>query len=308
MLYNIIPPTVFLVSLAGVVVILSRGVSRLRGQELAASLEAAATTTSPPHDKLLKPTTKGVHLITDRLKDLRGLGASLGASIAAGFKKIGPLFAAGFGKLSVLRSMRLPRRRKKQQMSAPAPAPVATKAPKVEAKKKVVSSTIEKPAPKATPVITKTVVALQKKKRSVYARESLTEKATTELEAGNLDKAEDMLLNHIVKKPRDEQAYLLLAEVACRRGGWEEALEIYEQLIAWQASAPGIHACLGKAALHAGKLTYALEELQQAHEEEPANKEVLQGLLKIAQVFDNQVLISSAQEKLAALDQKQPAS
>lgn len=116
------------------------------------------------------------------------------------------------------------------------------------------------------------------------------------------DQAEDLLIPYIVQHSKDVGAYMLLGKVALGKEHWEEALEIFEQVISMDESLKGARAGLGHAALKQGKMTLALSSLQRAHDENPEDTQVLQDLLTIAQRMDNKVLERSVREDMAKLE------
>lgn len=153
------------------------------------------------------------------------------------------------------------------------------------------------PEPKATPTLTLTTAfhrphAPQKKKVSALQR------AQQALQEKKYQHAEDILVDHIVHHTKDTRAYMLLGRVATERADWQEAMEIYEQVIRWQPAEPGAQAGLGIAAYNCGRYSKALQALQRAHEEDPGNLVVLHDLLGIAQKMDNPALQRAIQTKL----------
>lgn len=134
-----------------------------------------------------------------------------------------------------------------------------------------------------------------------HQKHSPIQEARSALEHSNLDEAEDVLVPYIIRHAHDSAAYLLLGGVAERRGDWQEAVEIYQQVLKINRSQHGVRAALGHAAFKAGKLTLALQSLQKAHDEDPTNILILEELLKIAQRMDNRVLKQSFEQKIASL-------
>jgi tetratricopeptide (TPR) repeat protein len=128
-------------------------------------------------------------------------------------------------------------------------------------------------------------------------------KAAEAIAATQYDQAEDILVPYIVGHAKDTRAYMMLGQAAVGKGTWDEALEIYQQVVKINIRAEGAQAALGRAALHEGKMTLALQALQRAHDQDPANKAVLKLLLTIAKRMDNQVLKKSVLEKLSELKQ-----
>lgn len=78
MLYDIIPPTVFVLSLGGVIVILSRVIVRMQRAEVSASVQSAATTRTS-HQRLFSPSRRGVQAVTSRAVLARQFVQQLGS-------------------------------------------------------------------------------------------------------------------------------------------------------------------------------------------------------------------------------------
>lgn len=140
---------------------------------------------------------------------------------------------------------------------------------------------------------------VRKKKMSVL------EEARLALAEADYGRAEDILVNHIVEHTKDTGAYLLLGKAAMGRQAWTEAIEIYEQVMAWNENQKGVWADMGHAAYCAGKYTKALPALQRAADEDPTNMQVLEDLMKIARNMDNPALQHAIQEKQARLTERE---
>lgn len=121
------------------------------------------------------------------------------------------------------------------------------------------------------------------------------------IEEAHFDQAEEILVPYLVEHAKDTSAYMLLGKVAMARGAWEEAFEIFQQVVRIDDSAPDAQAQLGCAAIKQGKFTIALLALQRAHEVDPRNIGILEQLLAIAQRLDNHVLQKSVLEQLVDL-------
>jgi TolA-binding protein len=135
-----------------------------------------------------------------------------------------------------------------------------------------------------------------------HAQSTPLSQAEIALSSKNYKKAEFLLLNHITKHTKDTAAYMLLGQVALAQENWSDAVEIFEQVIAWDENYFGAQAALGFAACRAGKLTRAIQALQRAHEADPENVVVLQDLLIIARRMDNPALQHSITKKLEELE------
>ncbi|MEX1112747.1 MAG: hypothetical protein WEC84_04760 [Candidatus Andersenbacteria bacterium] len=126
--------------------------------------------------------------------------------------------------------------------------------------------------------------------------------AAEAIHAEQYEKAEDILVPYIVQHSREAKAYMLLGKAALGREAWEEAMEIFEQVLNIDDAQKGARAGLGHAALKIGKMTVALSSLQRAHDEDGGDPQVLQDLLTIAQRMDNKVLARSVKEDLAKIE------
>ena len=131
--------------------------------------------------------------------------------------------------------------------------------------------------------------------------DSALAQARNAIQEAEYDKAEDILIPYIVQHSRDAKAYMLLGRAALGRSAYDEAIEIFQQVLKINPDQKGVHAGIGRAALSKGKMTLALQSLQRAHDQDPANKEVLKDLLTIAKRMDNRVLQASVKEQLAEL-------
>ncbi len=130
-------------------------------------------------------------------------------------------------------------------------------------------------------------------------------RASLALEKGELARVEDILVPYLAKNTQDAQAYMILGQTALQRESWEEAIEIFQQVLKISDKAPGAQASLGHAALESGHLILALESLQRAHNTEPSNIQVLEDLLTIAERQDNIVLKKSVGGQLQKLKDHQ---
>lgn len=149
---------------------------------------------------------------------------------------------------------------------------------------------------------TKVVKAKELQKRALSIPSGPLGQAITALQDQQYDQAEDILVPYIVQHSRDAKAYMLLGKAALGKQAWEEALEIFEQVLAIDDSLSGVRAVLGHAALKMGKMTLALSSLQRAHDEDPSDVQVLQDLLTIAQRMDNKVLERSVKENMSKIE------
>ena len=134
-------------------------------------------------------------------------------------------------------------------------------------------------------------------------KKSPLQEAAEALEHLQTKRAEDLLVPYIVKHPKDTDAYMMLGRAAINRHAWNEATEIFEQVIKLKPETEGCYAALGQAALEAGNLTKAIQTLQRAHDQNPQNVFVIKCLLQIASRMDNRPLQQSLNLELQQLEQ-----
>lgn len=127
------------------------------------------------------------------------------------------------------------------------------------------------------------------------------EAARVVLQEGKYDRAEDILIPYIVQHSKEAKAYMLLGQSALGQRAWEEAIEIFQQVLKIDETEPGVYVLLGRAAFEARKFTLAIQTLQKAHDEDSTNAEVLEMLLTIAKRMDNKILEKSVRADLANL-------
>ncbi len=291
---------------------MARGLTRMRRATFSQSIKAAETTSFATHaSEVLQPTQKSVQAIRSRAVLVRQWLAQAQGGIKYVSQRTGGVSRASVTKVTqgiapAARSLiqglrsRLPRRSpieaQEPDLEAlfalpPTETEVAVAPPAI--KTRVVETPVE---PKATPTLTLTTFhrahAPAKKKLSALQR------ALQALQEKNYQHAEDILVDHIVHHTKDTKAYMLLGRVASARADWQEAMEIYEQVVRWHPEEPGAQAGLGIAAYNCGRYSKALQALQRAHEEDPTNLVVLNDLLGIAQKMDNPALQRSIQTKL----------
>lgn len=153
--------------------------------------------------------------------------------------------------------------------------------------------------------------AAQEPKRGIMSQmmqrpkeETILEKAERMIEGNNFDEAEDVLVPYIMKHASDTKAYMLLGAASMGKGSWEEAMEIFQQVLKINNEESQAHAQLGHAALQAGKFTVAIQALQRARDNDPENISIREDLLFIARRMDNKVVVRGLLEELEALKQK----
>ncbi len=114
--------------------------------------------------------------------------------------------------------------------------------------------------------------------------------------------AEKTLVPFLVKNPRHARAYMLLGQAALGRQNWEEAAEIFEQVVTIAPDTKDCYTCLGYAHYKAGNLTKAMETLKIAHDADPDNVVIIKRLLAIARCMDNAPLQHSLSARLKELE------
>ncbi len=134
--------------------------------------------------------------------------------------------------------------------------------------------------------------------------ETQLEKAERMISENNFDSAEDILVPYIMKHAADTKAYMLLGKASMGKGAWEEAMEIFQQVLKINNEEVDAHALFGHAALQAGKFTIAMQSLQRARDNDPENISIREDLLFIARRMDNKVVVKGVLEGLEALKQK----
>ncbi|MCE9643415.1 MAG: tetratricopeptide repeat protein [Candidatus Andersenbacteria bacterium] len=134
--------------------------------------------------------------------------------------------------------------------------------------------------------------------------ETVLEKAERMISENNFDSAEDLLVPYIMKHATDTKAYMLLGRSAMGKGSWDEAVEIFQQVLKMSNEEVEAQALLGHCALQAGKFTMAMQALQRARDNDPENISIREDLLFIARRMDNKVVVRGVLEELEALKQK----
>lgn len=308
MLYDILPPLLFFVSLAGMTAVISRVLMRLKRSELSAAIQTEGASGMHSAQQLFNPGESKVTFMKSRLT---AVGNSVAQSVSE-FKKVmqkkqpsvaitapRSTWRERFTRIQNRLKAQLKRIKRKPRLVAlpvsPPPAPVQPR---------VTLQRVEKPpVPTRLETTTQRLQALVKKSR---ATTSPVQAAQQALSGKNLAEAEDILVPYLAKHPKNTVAYLLLSEIAVVRGRWDEAIEILEQVIQLDRTAPGAYAKLGEAALAGGRVTRALEALQRAHDADPKDISVLKNLFKIAQRRDDRVLQKSVVHRMVLLAPDDP--
>jgi tetratricopeptide (TPR) repeat protein len=301
------PPSIFIISLSGIIVVMARGMVRSRRSQFAQSVQSAGDT-SPfrqPTD-VLRPTQKSVQAIRSRAMLVgRWLNQSKKAAFGGAvfmraklrvFRQRGAYLSAWQQKMSATR-LGLWQRVKNRLKRSPAPAfpepnidALFTQTPEL-----VVTTRLVTTAPTAKPTPRRDGRAEPTKKMTALQR------AQQALNAKDYQHAEGILVDHIIHHTKDTKAYMLLGKIALAKSDWPEAVEIFEQVLTLHPEEPGVQAGLGIAAYNCGRYSKALQTLQRAHAEDPTNRTVLTDLLAIAQKMDNPALQRSIKAKIKEL-------
>lgn len=130
------------------------------------------------------------------------------------------------------------------------------------------------------------------------------EKAADAMEKKDYETAEDILVTYIMKHSSDTKAYIMLGRTAIGKEAWDEAIEIFQQVIKLDNSIVDAYAELGHAALNIGKFTLAIQSLQHARDMDAKNIRIREELLFIARRMDNKVVEKGVLEELAELKQE----
>lgn len=326
MLYDIAPPLLFFGSIGGIILLVSRVVSRIKRRQFSEAIQAEGRRPTKSAQELLNPNENKIKLMRSRLA---ATASSLGKSLTS-LKELpakvrerraervkrnqegpAPRSSAGAERSGV----RPPRSSWRQQLSAASeklsrlrglgrrPAP-----PQPEGAPRISLRRIETSSKDAlTPRVETTAERLQAFVRKQRATTSPVQEAQAALGAGKYERAEDILIPYLAKHPKNASAYMVLGEVALKRNSWDEAIEIFEQVIRLDKATPRAYAKLGEACLGGGRVTRALEALQRAHDADSQDIVVLKQLLNIGQHMDNRVLQKSVLQKLIVLAPDDPS-
>lgn len=330
MLYDVIPPLLLFTSLGGIVVVVSRVVMRMKRQELSHAIQAEGARVTRPAHKLLNPVDSQISLMKNRLVVI----ATSAAKSAASLKNIPAQIkdARARGKQAA-REVPAPHRASAASSGAGGVQPPQTSwrdrlssayestTKNVGNLKQTIQARLTQPP--LPPAMTTSTIKLHKvdvspkikptpriettaeKIQSLVTRRSKVsplKQAQAALAQRNFSRAENILVPYIVKHPKNTDAYMLLGEAAIGRQAWEEATEIFAQVLSIDPQAGDAYAQLGLSHIQAGHFTRALEALQRAHDADSDNVVVLKNLLTIAQRMDNKVLQKSVLQKLLVLE------
>lgn len=304
MLYNVLPPLVFFASLGGTIFVVSRVVTRLHRQNLAT---AARTTSARDLAVLLKPSQNSVHVIKNRLSLA---GHLIQQSLLRTKEKIVSFRSQLAKKSQTLSIPAVPTAKLKRAITSPTNRLLKIrqilKDRALKAKIKEKPTPVEsKPtlrivvAPVAKPLVKKDTLA--KKIFSKKPKATPLDTARQQLSACRYQSAEKTLVPFLAKHPKNTRAYMLLGKAALGRHNWDEASEVFEQVISLKPNTKGCYAALGYANYKAGKLTKALEALKKAHDTDPHNVAIIKRLLSIARRMDVRPLQHSLTAQLAEL-------
>jgi len=315
MLYDVLPPLVFFASLGGIILVVSRVVLRIRKEQFADSLQATmhrarAARSSKIEDlaQIIGPSKKSVRVIKNRIAlinhAVQNNAARFGTSIQALGGKSRQALTNKIVALKEFAAERRAAKLKKDKVSSRTSSPTKPKLTAVETKP---SDTTQQEESKTK---RDDVISSQNKKK-FFAKKKVAsplKQARQALDTDNHEKAEDVLVPYLAKHPKETRAYMMLGEIAMARHDWEEAMEVFEQVVSLDPRAKGGYAGLGRAALEAGKFTRAIEALQRAHDADPSNTTIIRQLLKIARRMDNAPMQHSLLEELLAIRRTQRQS
>lgn len=333
MLYDILPPLVLFGSLGGIIFLVSRVVGRLGRHEVVVAIRREAAL--PGHlrpERVVRLHERGVQPIHSRLLMIktawRGLGQRLQAVpfVLRPFRHARNNIVQRFIHVTVrvrryVTKIRLDRHTaqvltnvsdQKSQMEPT--TEVAAKLPSTSTflrKQLSVSSrdtSKEMLVPKRSIEEKKEGKAAAEKKAAVPSAPpatlspSILASAQESLAAARYQQVEELLVPYLAEHTKDTAAYMVLGRAALGQESWQEALEIFEQVVRLNDREPEAHACLGFAAFKSGKFSLALQTLQRAQNDDPEDTATLEYLLAIAKHMDNRPLQRSVLERLIELN------
>lgn len=280
------------------IVILSRGVTRLRRATHAAHLQTGLKAKVSAMSDVLRPAQKSVQAVGSRAAIIRLWFFEALRKFAAGMRHIKPTLARlpnAARRLVQLGRRYLPKGKVREPNLETLFSPT-----EMAIKTRVVEVAPASPPAQPAAVLSRPHGPKKKPKLSPLQR------AQAALHDKDWQHAEDILVDYIVHHTKDTKAYMLLGRIATAKANWPEAMEIYEQVVSLRPSEPGAQAGLGTAAYNCGRYAKALAALQRAHEADPTNMAVLKNLLDIAHKMDNPALQHSIDVKLQDLSNPVP--
>ncbi|MEK7499073.1 MAG: hypothetical protein AAB649_00515, partial [Patescibacteria group bacterium] len=325
MLYDVLPPLLLFISFGGIIIVFSRVILRMRHVQFSEDIQAQVNSKIPIHEEsLLKPDASGVTLVKNRLGNMLQVAGSSVASMRARRKEAKQLKAEHSStvqmpevglqdKLSVLAQKgreglsslqkeianripdmqtireRIPRR--KETQVEPLPTPKSSPAIRL-----VRHTGVEEQASATQEPSQKAGIMSQLLKRD--KEKSVLDQAAEALANNDFEAAEDILIPHIMKHSGDTKAYMLLGKAAIGKESWDEAMEIFQQVIKIDKGLVDAYSDLGHAALNAGKFTLAIQSLQHARDMDASNIRIREELLFIARRMDNKVVEKGVLEEL----------
>ncbi len=126
------------------------------------------------------------------------------------------------------------------------------------------------------------------------------------LEGGDLEKAEEILVNALADNPRDLEAYRLLGVLYIRRGDFGQAREVLEEALRRDPEETSLYGFLGETYFALGGYGKSLQMYQRAHDADEKNVGYLEQLLRIATLMDRRPLVRVTAEKILALEPNHP--
>jgi len=347
MLYDVLPPLIFFASLGGIILVVSRAVLRIRRLQFTNSVQATLHRARTSHAsnaadiaRIVGPSTKSVRVIKNRValisqtvrdtkehlkntvqehresratrrqarRDAKVISPP-NATIGNRVRDLGSGARQAFAsRITGIRESAQRRRAAKQQQIE-------------EVAKTIVQQAIDQPKPKLasrlaiiedTPAGSEAQPAAQSPERSrLFTKQKESpplRQAREAIDAADHDQAEKILVPYLAEHPKETRAYMMLGEAALAKHDWEEAMEVFEQVVDLSPEAKGGYAALGHAAFEAGKFTRAIEALQHAHNDNPSDVAVIRQLLKIAHRMDNVPMQRSLTEELSKIKKSQKQS
>lgn len=338
MLYDVLPPLLLFISFGGIIVVVSRVVLRMRNLQFSEDIQAEVDSSKPIHEEsLLRPEQAGVTLVKNRLvhaasatksgvvRMMRSLGSLRARRRTAKKEKAAqPAVQSSTVQMPEVgmqdRLAVLAQKGKEGLFSFQ--KEIASRMPDMQKlRERLPSRQEEASTPKSSPVIRlvrhsgveDTVVkkADPVSKQGIMSQilkrdkdRGVLEQAEDALANQEFEKAEDLLVPHIMKHSSDTKAYMLLGKTAIGKESWDEAMEIFQQVIKIDKNVVDAHADLGHAALNAGKFTLAIQSLQHARDMDSNNIRIREELLFIARRMDNKVVEKGVLEELQELKEK----
>ncbi|MDA1169029.1 MAG: tetratricopeptide repeat protein [bacterium] len=336
MLYDVLPPLLLFISFGGIIIVFSRVILRMRHVQFSEDIQAEVDSKIPIHEEsLLRPDQHGVTLVKNRLGHmLRSVGSSIvsmksrrqeakqkkAVEIIAVKSSLVQMPEVGLQDKLLLLAQRgregLSSLQKEIANRIPDMQAIRERMPRIKETKEEVL-----PVPKSSPAIRlvrhtgveeqSTATVKPSQKAGIMSQllkkdkeKTTLEQATEALGKNDFERVEDILIPHIMKHSSDTKAYMLLGKAAIGKESWDEAMEIFQQVIKIDKEMVDAFADLGHAALNAGRFTLAIQSLQHARDMDSKNIRIREELLFIARRMDNKVVEKGVLEELEELKEK----